>query len=47
MNMMTKKINGNLKNFYFIFLPHCMASEILVPQPRIKSMPPALEAGEL
>ena len=33
--------------FFFVFWPHPMAREILVPQPGIKSRPPASEASSL
>ena len=33
--------------FVFVFWLHCMACSILVPQPGIKPVPPALEAQSL
>ena len=37
----------NLFGFFGGFLPHCTACGILVPQPRIEPMPPAVEAQSL
>ena len=33
--------------FFFFFWPHCVACRILVPQPRIKTKPPKVEACTL
>jgi len=37
-------LGGDLKNYFFIFWSHHAAYVILVPQPRIELVPPAVEA---